>query len=133
MRMLDQKKELIKDRKNQGAQARLQKETIMRVMEELRTNASKASKIIAAGMNGSKISLDSLVSTKHSRSPKSRSAKSKSTSALLNSHGNGASSPDGSYFPGANPDDDNARGGLYSSAEEIAPKPYVSPYLTSEA
>jgi hypothetical protein len=129
--MLELKKDLIKDRKQQSQHARLQKETIMRVMEELRTNATKASKIIAAGMNGSKISLESLTSVKGS--PKSKSAtKSKSTSALLGSSGRGAS-PDGSYFPGASPDDDQRRGGLYSSAEEIAPKPYVSPYVASEA
>ncbi len=130
--MLEQKKSLINDRKKQAAQARLQKETIMKVMEELRTNATKANKIIAMGMSGSKISLDSLtsVNSKSKSRSRSREKKSKSTSQLLNA---GASSPDGSYFPGGSP----GQGGqeaFYSSAnDQIAPAPYVSPYLSSQA
>ena len=129
-KMLEQKKSLIDVRKKQSAHARLQKETIMKVMEELRTNATKASKIIAMGMSGSKISLDSLVSTGSKSRSRSKEKKSKSTSQLLGG-GGGATSPDGSYFPGASSPQKEA---FYSSSsEQIAPAPYVSPYLASEA
>ena len=44
--MLEQRKTLIDDRRKAAAQTKKQKEAIARVMEEVRTNASKAQKLI---------------------------------------------------------------------------------------
>jgi hypothetical protein len=57
--MINQRKSLVEERKRAAAQTRIQKESIAKVMDEVRTNASKANKIIAQAMTG-KITLETL-------------------------------------------------------------------------
>lgn len=59
--MLNQRKSLIQERKRAAAKTKLQKETIAKVMDEVRTNASMANKIITQALTG-KITLESLTS-----------------------------------------------------------------------
>jgi len=77
--MLDQRRALISERKRAGAQTRRQKESITKVMDEVRTNASKANKIISQAMTG-KITLESLTSPTKKRS-KSAGGKAKKVPA----------------------------------------------------
>lgn len=57
--MIEQRNALITERKRAAAKTKLQKEAIAKVMEEVRTNATKANKIITQALSG-KVSLDSL-------------------------------------------------------------------------
>jgi hypothetical protein len=50
--MLEQKQALIQDRRKASASTKLQKEAITKVMEEVRTNASMAAKLISKAMSG---------------------------------------------------------------------------------
>jgi hypothetical protein len=59
--MLNQRKSLVEERKRAAAKTRLQKESIAKVMDEVRTNASMANKIITQALTG-KITLESLTS-----------------------------------------------------------------------
>ena len=59
--MLNQRKSLIEERKRAAAKTKMQKETISKVMDEVRTNASMANKIITQALTG-KITLESLTS-----------------------------------------------------------------------
>lgn len=59
--MLEQRKALIEERKRAAAKTRVQKESITKVMEEVRTNATMANKIITHALTG-KITLESLTS-----------------------------------------------------------------------
>lgn len=59
--MLEQRKALIEERKRAAAKSRVQKESITKVMEEVRTNATMANKIITHALTG-KITLESLTS-----------------------------------------------------------------------
>ena len=57
--MLNMKVKLIDDRRKASASTKLQKDAIAKVMEEVRSNASKANKIITQALTG-KISIASL-------------------------------------------------------------------------
>lgn len=59
--MLNQRKSLIQERKRAAAKTKLQKESIAQVMDQVRTNASMANKIITQALTG-KITLESLTS-----------------------------------------------------------------------
>ena len=59
--MLNQRKSLVQERKRAAAKTKLQKESIAKVMDEVRTNASMANKIITQALTG-KITLESLTS-----------------------------------------------------------------------
>jgi hypothetical protein len=59
--MLNQRKALVEERKRAAAKTRIQKESIAKVMDEVRTNASMANKIITQALTG-KITLESLTS-----------------------------------------------------------------------
>lgn len=60
--MINQRSALIQERRKAAIATKLKKESIAKVMEEVRTNASKANKIIAQALTG-KITLESLTST----------------------------------------------------------------------
>lgn len=75
--MLQQRQSLIEERRKASIATKLQKESIAKMMEEVRTNASKANKIINKAMSG-KISLTELLQ-KSSPSP-ARSRSSEKTS-----------------------------------------------------
>lgn len=59
--MLAQRKSLVQERKRAAAKTKMQKESIAKVMDEVRTNASMANKIITQALTG-KITLESLTS-----------------------------------------------------------------------
>lgn len=59
--MLAQRKALVQERKRAAAKTKMQKESIAKVMDEVRTNASMANKIITQALTG-KITLESLTS-----------------------------------------------------------------------
>ena len=59
-KMLDNKKSLIDDRRQAASKTRIQKEKIAKVMEEVRTNATKAQQLITKAMSGN-VTLDSLI------------------------------------------------------------------------
>ncbi len=126
LKMIEQRKALIKDRRQNAAEACRQKEAIMKVMEELRTNASKANKIIAKGLSGDiplgQLLTGGLDSTKGKSKGSSRQKiqKAKSTSELLNG------SHEASYF------ENGASSSFDLSGNDNTPKPYVSPYTNSE-
>jgi len=69
--MLEQRKNLIFERKRASIQTKRQKESIAKVMDEVRTNASKANKVISQAMTG-KITLESLTSP--GKKPRSKTA-----------------------------------------------------------
>jgi hypothetical protein len=71
--MLDQRQSLIEERRKSAIMTRLQKEAIAKMMEEVRTNASKASKIINQAVSG-KFSLDTIL--QKSRSPSASKSRS---------------------------------------------------------
>ena len=71
--MVSMKNKLIEDRRNNAAKTKQQKDAIAKVMEEVRSNASKANKIITQALTG-KISLATLTgSTSPEKKKKNRS------------------------------------------------------------
>jgi len=72
--MVDQRRHLAYERRKAAQQTKLQKEQITKVMEEVRTNATKANKIITQALSG-KITLESLTSSSSSSLKRSKSAK----------------------------------------------------------
>ena len=88
--MLAQKAALIDERRKTSAATRIQKESIAKVMEEIRSNANKAQKLITQALSG-KVTLASLTSATSSPSPTRTRPKStgklnssKTTKSLLN-------------------------------------------------
>mmetsp|Transcript_31455 Transcript_31455/g.45274 ORF Transcript_31455/g.45274 Transcript_31455/m.45274 type:complete len:324 (-) Transcript_31455:212-1183(-) len=71
--MIEQRRALIKERREAARATKLQKEAIAKVMEEVRTNASKANKIITQALSG-KITLESLTAPPTSPGGRSKSA-----------------------------------------------------------
>lgn len=149
--MLQQKEALKKERKIASINTKRQKESIAKVMEEVRTNASKASKIISMALTG-KVSLEAL--TQQSSGKKKKRAKSATNkhsktspeklglgddreSRSAGAHGGGGGTGKKEY------DDDMARGmeasekldKVYGAAPGALspPKAYVSPYDAENA
>lgn len=121
--MLEQRQSLIDERRKASIATKLQKESIAKVMEEVRTNASKASKIISKAMTG-QISLDSIVSASGSRSKSA--GKSRKRSKERNSE-----SPSLERSQSAGNNNLQTTGDVsikYSNLSSTAPQPYVSPY-----
>ena len=73
-KMLDQKRSMVNQRRENGLKTRRQKEEIAKVMEELRGNASKAAKVISLASSG-KVDLAALTGAKSTKKKqRSRSA-----------------------------------------------------------
>ena len=88
--LLAQKDALIDERRKTAAATRIQKESIAKVMDEIRSNANKAQKLITQALSG-KVTLASLTSASNSPSPNRARPKStgklntsKTTNTLLN-------------------------------------------------
>jgi hypothetical protein len=79
--MLNMKVKLIDDRRKASASTKLQKDAIAKVMEEVRSNASKANKIITQALTG-KISIASLTGDSSPGKKKKKIARSKSATRL---------------------------------------------------
>ena len=71
--MNDQRMSLLQERRKASRETKLQKETIAAVMDEVRTNASKANKMIKAALTGS-VTLDSLIKPDTKKKKRSKSA-----------------------------------------------------------
>lgn len=138
--MIEQRRALIADRKKAAAKTKLQKETISKVMEEVRTNASKANKIITQALSG-KISLESLTGPTSGKKKRTKSAskgRSKGdsgdyTDSRINSNdvglGRQSQSAEGHRDREELDDDEmEAQKKMYSVASSGAPQPYKSPY-----
>jgi hypothetical protein len=134
--MLEQRQHLVDERRKAAIATKLQKESIAKMMEEVRTNASKANKIIGKAMSG-QMSLESLLSTNSSP------ARSKSSSGSRPRKTKGVSADSvglGRSMSAGNTTDyeqtfENEYGGsekLKYSMPEIPknkqPQQYVSPY-----
>ena len=150
--MLQTKQDLIEERRRQAAATRVMKEKVAAVMEGVRSDASKASKVIAMAMSG-KVPLRDIATgaalerrsnsathggRKTKKGTRSTAAMMGLTSASDGDDGRQSKSaggdPDGGYAgdsfevdPGAGDAPYSAGGGGGGSADE-APLPYVSPY-----
>eukprot|EP00607_Mallomonas_marina_P007318 CAMPEP_0182418818 /NCGR_PEP_ID=MMETSP1167-20130531/3190_1 /TAXON_ID=2988 /ORGANISM="Mallomonas Sp, Strain CCMP3275" /LENGTH=638 /DNA_ID=CAMNT_0024593231 /DNA_START=29 /DNA_END=1946 /DNA_ORIENTATION=+ len=127
-RLQREKRELIEQRKRVAAEARLQKEAMIRAMESLRTNGAEADKVIKKSLSG-KASIAEIVSntgaeTERSKRRKSKNKKNKTTSELL-----GVSR---SKSAGAESEID-FHTHLQQRSQDSAPVPlpYISPYDTT--
>jgi hypothetical protein len=124
--MLSMKQKLVADRRMAAAQTKRQKEMIAGVMEEVRTNASKAAKLIGKAMSGN-VSLAELTGA---GSPKSAKKKKKpraaTTTELMGLDREGRESVSAGPAlerPPGMPEK------VYSNpADNIPPKPYISPF-----
>ena len=119
--MMSMKMKLIEDRRTTAASTKLQKEAISKVMESVRSDASKAQKIISKALTG-KISLASLTGGDSKKTTK----RSKSASALPSPEKDYDKSP--SKLP---PKPDVSGMGIedkIGGTGEAAAKPYISPY-----
>jgi hypothetical protein len=120
--MVDQRQALIDERRKASIATKLQKESIAKMMEEVRTNASKANKLIKKAMTGN-MSMDSLLSSSPSKSSRSRSA---DKSKHKKSDGVRSVSASGQQH------DDVSHDLKYSTNfNQTAPEPYVSPYVVN--
>lgn len=126
--MLDQRRNLIEERRRAAAATKRQKETITKVMEEVRSNASKATHLVTSAMMGT-LSIHDIASGKDifsaSRSKsaeKKEGKKSKTTADLL--------SLDRSKSAGSFPLDSMPPQGAKKSflTEDSVVLPYISPY-----
>ena len=106
------------------------------MMEEVRTNASKANKIISQALSG-KVTLESLTSNPaaSSSSPSPGGRKGRSKSAAAKSGGGKSVSADSlglgqrnSKSAGGEEADEEGAELRYSLAQQSPPKPYKSPY-----
>jgi hypothetical protein len=128
--MLDQRSALIHERRKAAIATKLKKESIAKVMEEVRTNATKANKIIAQALTG-KITLESLTGGGDSMAKRSKSAdklrkKTASQRMASDALGLGRNSKSAGGFEDTFDEDK-----LYSALEagDASPaKPYISPY-----
>lgn len=133
--MLEQRQQLVDERRKAAIATKLQKENIAKMMEEVRTNASKANKIIGKAMSG-QMSLESLLSNsspgRSNSSSGSRPRKGKGVSA--DSVGLGRS-----MSAGNNTDYDQTFENEFGGSEKVKysvpeipknkiPQQYVSPY-----
>lgn len=139
--MLEQRTHLVKERKRASAQTRLQKESIAKVMEEVRTNANKANKIIAQAMTG-KVSLDKLLVPEKKKRSKSATLKRKSRSSTgpltdpkipadnlgLGRETKSAGDYDAEFEKQMEGNDERIKYSKPQIAAETAPQPYKSPY-----
>lgn len=129
---MEQRQALIEERRKASIATKLQKESIAKMMEEVRTNASKANKIIKKAMSG-KMSLDTLMSSPSKSPSRSRSAdktslrkqKQENTVVISGLSRTTDSAPDSELRTGAT--DLKYSTGL----SRTAPEPYISPYLTT--
>jgi hypothetical protein len=82
VKMLGMKESMIGDRRQQANKTRLQKEKIAAVMDEVRTNATKAQKLITKAMSGG-VTLDALIGDKNKKKKKKKKNGLATTSSLL--------------------------------------------------
>lgn len=121
--MLKTKQSLVADRRNAAAKTKRQKEQIAAVMEEVRTNASKAAKLIGKAMTG-QITLSALTGGDSPKSAKkSKKNRNKTSQELLGLDRESVSAGDAIERPAG------MSSKVYSQdPDNVAPKPYISPF-----
>ena len=114
------KQALINDRRQAGQKTRLQKEKIAAVMEEVRTNATKAQNLITKAMSGN-VTLDSLIGAPGGKKKKKGKKTMRSTSDILGDTGMSQDGMDAQGFD---------RNKMYATEGNLDgdSKPYQSPY-----
>lgn len=132
-KMVEQKRALLFERRKAAIATKLKKESIAKVMEEVRTNASMANKIITQALTG-KITLDSLASTTGSHTSNGNKKRSKSADRLRKKMnrtegdalglGRNVRSAGGEYESS----DEQPNLAKYSGVGDSPAKPYISPY-----
>ena len=129
-RLLKEKQQLVEQRKRAAAEARLQKEKMIKAMELLRSDAGEADKVIKKVLTG-KASLNDLVGggskTAGATKKRTKSKKNMSTSELLGLSRTSKSAGDDSDMD-MHSNLQQSRGGDTGSA----PLPYISPYESSQ-
>jgi len=119
--MLETRISLIADRRTAAAKTKRQTEQLAAVMEEVRTNASKAAKLIGKAMSGT-VSLTAIIGTEGSPK-KNKKKKAKSSQELLGLDRESVSAGDAIERPAG------MANKVYSQNPENAPaKPYISPF-----
>ena len=125
-KMLSMKEQLIMDRRKASQHTKLQKEKIASVMDEVRTNATKAQKLITQAMTGS-VTLASLTGGGKKKKKKKGG---KSTSGLLGVGRESSSAGEAGF--GDNNFSQGPPGGQgmksYGDGDGGGTKPYISPY-----
>lgn len=122
--MFEQRFSLIEARRQAAAKAKLQKEAITRVMEDVRSSAAKANKVVNLVKSGG-VSLEELVGSNSMLSPgkvRKKKDKIKTSMELLGMNR-------GSQSAGAQAEVEGYDAGFAFQNEE-EPRRYVSPYET---
>lgn len=122
--MFEQRFSLIEARRQAAAKAKLQKEAITRVMEDVRSSAAKANKVVNLVKSGG-VSLEELVGSSSMLSPgkvRKKKDKIKTSMELLGMNR-------GSQSAGAQAEVEGYDAGFAFQNEE-EPRRYVSPYET---
>ena len=122
--MFEQRFSLIEARRQAAAKAKLQKEAITRVMEDVRSSAAKANKVVNLVKSGG-VSLEELVGSNSMLSPgkvRKKKDKTKISMELLGMNR-------GSQSAGAQAEVEGYDAGFAFQNEE-EPRRYVSPYET---
>lgn len=129
--MLEQRQSLIEERRKAAADTKRQKEAIAKVMEEVRTNASKANKLISQALTG-KLSFSDLTGggngggKKRSKSAGDTSmSKNKTSSDLLGLDRRNQSAGDDEFNADINASQHQFHPSVVESGNA---KPYISPY-----
>jgi hypothetical protein len=107
-KMLEQRHALLEERRRAAIQTKRQKEQLARMMEEVRTNATKASKLIAQAMTG-KLSLESLSESGSKKSTSKKPQRPQSTSKLRKMKGFGATMDSDLYGNDDGDEEEDAR------------------------
>ena len=133
--MLEQRRNLIQDRRRAAAETKRQKESIAKVMEEVRSNATKAQQLISNALAG-KLSLAEIAKgtasplgrSKSTNKLQSLSGKKQTTMELL---GLDRSTQSAGFSMDSREYDPTKKSSFLTSAganDDIVPLPYVSPY-----
>jgi CobQ-like glutamine amidotransferase family enzyme len=131
--MLEQRQALIEERRKAAIATRLQKESIAKMMEEVRTNASKANKIIGQALTGN-MNVDALLrSGSAATSPSRKGIKNRSGETEFESRtvglGRTSKSAGNELLPDKAKHEASKTGGiLYSKPQDQPAQPFISPY-----
>lgn len=137
--LIETRKTLVEQRKVQSLRAKLEKDKINKIMEEVRSDATKANKIINMALQG-KVSLNAISTASPQRSISSDGKKKKSSSSKTvgssNSSGHDNSNDIGGggrshSAPGQKDSHQPARFKMDDGLQN--PLPYISPYDTSDS
>ncbi len=122
--LLEARQSLIKQRRETSIQTKKQKDDLNRLMEEVRTDASKANKIITMAMKGN-MSLKSIVTSTSERSSTGTMKKKKSGNRSGSDSDGGRGATHSAGDVPSHPHGDSMRFDMHEGQD---PLPYISPY-----